>query len=406
MSFLLRRNLPLAWAGWYDNFSSYSAGTIEAPWVHLGDGTAATISSSQIVIPSNTSTSNGGGESYEFMPFTPNWGFEAYLNDPVTGALAQTFNVYFTDSWSKIGAAFANMAGVRLVHGVDSELVAITEFSSFLSVASVIGEWTSPVTFDAGWLTLRIWVDEDLFMRIWINGIYVGAGQLDSTYAFGATRRCVRFCNTCLNTVTMAWVDHYDRPGSFPNANVWSSIFYDAFGRSDGAIGNGWTQIGSDAQLTSGVWVHTGGTDDSDAIIRDTGLTGGKVRVTGTIRSPNGTADCSLYALVNSGGTQALAANVYSNKVYISQLSGSLTSPTWTDFAPLTSGVTIADGDQISLGVYGDVAWIEQNGNRILRAAGISGAIPATNSLAGARVSHKSFNASGGWDDIRIYSGV
>lgn len=407
--FLLRRNLPLAWAGWYDDFTSYSVGTIQPPWVHLGDGTTADIDVlHRLHIPSNFATSNVGGESYEFMPFTPNWGLELSFEFPVTGLAGQGFSVYLTDSWTKIGATFANCIGVRMLHdpALFSDSVQVTEFDSPTSANFSFTRWDSPVTFNGTVLNLRVWVDEDQFIRVWLQDTYLGSVMVTSAYKFSPTRRCVRFSNVALCDVWVHSVDHYDRPGSFPNANVWSSIFYDDFARPDGAVGNGWTQSGSDAQLTSGVWVHTGGTDDSCAILRDTGLTGGKVRVMGTVRSPNGTADCSLYALANSAGTQALAANIYNNKIYISRLSGSLTSPTWNDYTALTSGVAVNDGDQIALGVYGDLAWIEQNGTRVAYASGISTLIPATNSLAGARVSHSSLNASGGWDDIRIYSGI
>ena len=41
MSFLLRRNLPRAWAGFYDTFDDYGSGEpipLQWPWFHVGDG--------------------------------------------------------------------------------------------------------------------------------------------------------------------------------------------------------------------------------------------------------------------------------------------------------------------------------------------------------------------------------
>ena len=410
MSFLLRRNLPLAYAEWHEDFSGYAVGPIVQPWVHLGDGSPADIDSlHRLHIPSNYLTVDAGGESYEFEPFTPNWGVEMDLLFPVTGIASQTFSMYLTDSWAKIGGAFQDCVGIRLVHApvVGGDRVQVIEFKDPLSVNFSFTAWNSPVTFNGNALSLGVWVDDDQFVRVWLNGTYLGSVVVDAGYRFTDTRRCVRFLDAALCDVWVTRVDHYDRPSSFPSLNSWTEqIFVDDFERSDGAVGGDWTQYGSDAQLSGGVWVHTGGTDDSCAIVRGTGIANNPVRITGTIRSPNNTADCSLYLLANTSTPAALAANVYGNKVYLSVLSGSFTSPTWHDLSSRTSGISVADGDRIGLGVYGSVAFLEVNGERVAYAIDIGSAISLANSGAGARVSHRSFNASGGWDDIRIYSGV
>lgn len=411
MSFLLRRNLPLAFAEWHDDFSTYAVGPIVQPWVHLGDGTPADINSlGQLHIPQNYLTVNAGGESYEFEPFTPAWGIEMEFLFPVTGIASQTFSMYLTDSWAKIGGTFQNCVGIRMIHApvAGGDLVQVIEFADALSVNGSLAQWSSPVIFNGNTLRLTVWVDDDQWIRCWLNGTYLGSVLItDATYKFGDTRRCVRFLDAALCDVVITEIDHYDRPPDFPSLNSWTDqIFADDFARADGAVGNGWTQYGTDAQLTSGVWVHTGGTDDSCAIVRDTGIASNPVRITGTIRSPNGTADCSLLLLVDPSGPAALGANVYNNKVYLSVLSGSLTSPTWHDLGSRTTGVSVATGDQIGLGVYGNAAFLEVNGERVAYAIDIGSAISLANAGAGARVSHRSFNTSGGWDDIRIYSGV
>lgn len=409
MSFLLRRNLPRAFAEWHDDFGEYAVGSIVQPWVHLGDGTTADIDSShRLHIPQNYLTVNAGGESYEFEPFTPAWGIELKFLFPVTGLASQSFSMYLTDSWAKIGGTFQDCVGIRMIHApvAGGDLVQVIEFADALSVNGSLAQWSSPVTFNGTTLTLKVWVDDDQWIRVWLNGTYLGSVLVtDPTYVFSDTRRCARFLDAALCDVWILDIDHYDRAPTFPNINVWSQIFADDF-PVDGAVGGDWTQYGSDAQVSGGVWVHTGGADDSCAIVRSTGIASNPVRITGTIRSPNGTADCSLYLLADPSGPAALAANVYNSKLYLSVLSGSFTSPTWHDLGSRTSGVSVADGDQIGLGVYGSVAWLEVNEERLVYAVDLGSAISLANSGAGARVSHKSFNASGGWDDIRIYSGV
>ena len=411
--FLLRRNLPLAWAGWYDNFTSYGVGALRRPWVHLGDGSPADFNAlDELHIPSNFSHATGGGESYEFMPFTPNWGFETEIWFPVEGLLAQRFSMYFTDSWATIGGAFQDVVGISLSHapGGTGETVQMAEFESIWSVGGNVRQWSSPIgNYFGQSVTIRIWVENDEWIRVWLNGIYVGGGLVSGTFRFAPGRRCVRFLNAALCGVWMRWVDHYDRTASVPPITVWSSVLYDDFNRANGAVGTPWTQYGVDAGIVSDSWSTTGTADGSRGILWDTGNGSGKVRIEATVGGnigPNSTADSSLILCSNSTGTQALVANVYSGGLYISNLSGSLTAPTMADLNSRITGVSVASGDKIAFSVHNGICWIEVNGAPKLYVGAAHGTVPATNTYAGLRVERTSGVNSASWNDVRFFSGV
>lgn len=412
MSFLMRRNLPLAYAGWYDTFDRPVENPIQWPWVHLGDGTPADINTSQeLHIPANATTGNGGGESFEFMPFTPNFGLEYELWWPVAGAAAQTFDTYFTNTWADIGATFLNCAGIRLWQRnvIDGSTVLFAEFPSVYSIGTS-QQAGSPVAYNGTVLTIKIWIDDDQWMRLWINGTYVGSRTISPGFKLGPGRRCVRFLNSSFSDGWIRWIYSYDRATSIPNPNVWQTDFYDDFNRSDGAVGNGWTQLGSAAAISSNSWAKNGTNDESCGLLRDTGNSSGRMRIEATVGGASGinnTSDSGLVLCANSAGTQGLSANIFGNQIYLSQFSSSLSgSPAFTDQASMTTGMTVNTGDKVAFSVYNGIAWIEVAGNRRLYSGAPHNTVPATNSWAGLRVERQSSNYSNSWNDVRIMSGL
>ena len=411
MSFLIRRNLPRAWAGWYDSFDTYPVGALRKPWVHLGDGTAADINAlGELHIPSNAGTVNAGGESYAYQPFTPNWGVDLEFWFPVEGFLAQGFSLYFTDSWTRIGATFANVVGVRCVHAPlnDGETIRVATFATPISSPTELAVYPSPVTYFGTTLTLRVWCEGDEYLRLWLNGNFVGSVMIPPAYKLGPDRRCLRFLDSALCDVWMRWIYHYDRPSSVPNPNVWVPSFTDNFNRSDGAVGNGWTQIGTDAAIVSNSWATTGTNNGSRGLIRDTGLTTGRVRIEATIGgaiAPNTTASASLILCSTAAGSSGLAASVFSDRLYLSYFSSVLSGnpPTFTDYRGLTSGVTVAAGDRIAFSTYGGMIWVEINGAPRLYA--VTSEFNAQ-TYAGLRVARSSSVNSASWNDVTIYTGL
>jgi hypothetical protein len=189
-------------------------------------------------------------------------------------------------------------------------------------------------------------------------------------------------------------------------AHTWASFFYDDFNRANGAPANGWTALGTEAQIVSNRLDMTGATDKSSAVIRDSGTATGKMRVEGTIRSPSVFADCGLQVCTNAAGTQGVSANFFANKVFISRFSTSLNgNPTFTDLGPgnTSLGGDITDGEVMSLSIRNGTAWIERGGASIYSATDANVVVPATNQYAGARVERAPFSqVSGKWDDVRI----
>ncbi|MGW5520012.1 hypothetical protein [Nocardia africana] len=414
MSFLLRRNLPLAYAGWYDSFERPVENPVGWPWVHLGDGTPADINTlGELHVPQNSLTTNGGGESYEFMPFTPNSGLELEMFWPVGGAAAQSYDFYFTDTWANIGATFQNAVGIRLFYRIGAAggpNVYVGEYPSMWQLGTIRATFTPPAGAFGGTVTLRVWFDDDQWVRVWVNGTYLGSATLDPGYKLGPGRRCLRMVNGTFADGYIRWINHYDRPSSIPPNTVWQSQFFDDFNRSDGAVGNGWTQLGTAAAISSGSWAKNGTADESCGLIRDTGNTSGRMRIEATVGGASGinnTSDSGLVLCSNAAGTQGLSANIFGNQIFLSQFSSSLSgNPTFTDQSSISSGVTVNTGDKIAFTVYNGIAWIEINGTRRLYSGAANNTVPATNSWAGLRVERASSNYSNSWNDVRIYSGL
>ncbi|MBF6326602.1 hypothetical protein IU451_29320 [Nocardia cyriacigeorgica] len=413
MSFLLRRNLPLAWAGFFDSFARPPENPAKTPWSHIGDGIPADINNiEELHIPQNFGTTNGGGPSFEFQPFTPNYGIEFEIWFPVEGLAAQGFACYLTNSWAKKSGQFTDIVGVRLFHSpaLGGDLVDVCEWPNAWAAGSINRRWNSPIgDYFGKTVTVRMWVEDDRWIRVWINNIYVGHVMIHDAYMTGPDRRAVRFLNNALCDVWMRWMDCYDRPPSVPADNTWTEVFYDDFNRPDGPVSNGWTQIGSDAELRSGSWSNIGGADNSVGLIRDTGSHNGRMRIRATVgghRGSNNTADSSLILMSNSTGTQGLAANYFSSRLYIARFESALSDnqPAFTDYRDRQDSIAVNAGDIVDFSVHSNgIGWVSINGNRRLYIADINDVVPATNTFAGARVSRRSDTYSHSWNDIRIF---
>ncbi|WP_280455632.1 hypothetical protein [Nocardia brasiliensis] len=411
MSWMLVRSVPRKLAGWQFPDSTTTPGALKQPFKHLGDGTPADINASlELHIPSNFSSTNGGGESYEFMPFTENSGLEVDIWHPVTGLAAQYFSVLLTNTWTNPSAPYANVVGVRFKHApaAGGDTIEISQYSSPYSFSSALATFTSPVAFDGNVLNLKLWVDDDQFLRVWLNNTYLGAAIVESAFKLAPGKRGVRFFNNATNDTWIRRIFHYDRPGSFPASSVFNTeVLFDDYNRANGAVGNGWTQLGTNAGIVSNSWATTGTTDGSRAVIRDSGITNGRQRVEGVVGGaigPSNSADSSLVLCSNSTGTVGLVANSFGNAVNISRFSTSLSgsSPTFTTLAPNPGGITISNGDLLAFNVYDGAAWLERNGVRILYAVNVNDVVPASNSWIGQRVERAPFSNSHSWNSCRI----
>ncbi|WP_280201400.1 hypothetical protein [Nocardia cyriacigeorgica] len=407
MSFLIRRNLPWAWAGWFDDFNRPPENPIKQPWNHFGDGAPAILNSvGEMEIPSNYNSVAGGGESYEFMPFTPNFGIEWEMYWPAGGATAQYFNLFIIENWAKVGVNYANLLCIRLRHRIDAvggDDIAIWEFNSFMTPGREIVVAQVPQKYEAGTTTVRVWIDRDMLVRVWVNNTYLLQAVPTANHRTGPERRGINFMNAGHPSAWVRWTKIYDRPTDFHTALAWNNtVIDDNFNRADGAVGNGWTQLGADAGLVGGSWSHISGNDTSVGLIRDTGVTHGAQRIEAVIGGnvpPHADRDSSLILRTNATGSEGLAANFYSGGVFLARFTGSLQSPTFHDF--VSTAATITAGDTLAFSCNGEGAWIERNGQIILLAH-LNGTVSGTNRYVGLRVERDSFNDSASWNSAKV----
>ncbi|MEU4709526.1 hypothetical protein AB0G00_24180 [Nocardia salmonicida] len=359
----------------------------------------------ELVVGSNMNSGNAGGASYEWQPFTPNWGYEAEFYWPVSGLLLQRWDLFFSDSWSKVDPLkFRDVAGFRVMYESLQDSVRFGEFEDLMSVIENHHIWNIPRSFPSMTFTLRVWCENDEWMRLWVNNNYVGSAMITPDRKRGPTRRAVRFFNASLADLYIRKQNHYDRPPSVPPKSVWTSVFYDDFERADGPVGNGWTQLGTDAAIVGGTWAHTGTANNSVGLLRNVGNLNGRVRVEAVVQNVTDLMDASLIACCNAAGDQALVANFRSNRVYLSRMTSSVNgTPSFFDFQD--TGVTVANGDKIALGVFNNISWFEVNGVVRLYAGNVHNVVPETNAYAGLRVRREGSN-SAAFRDVRISSGV
>lgn len=406
MGFVIRRHLPRAWAGWRDTFTRAAENPLKPPWRHLGDGESMITGDGMLKITSQIVNLDGRGPSYEWMPFTPNWGFEADIWYPVEGLDEQIFMIGFTNTWVDVSATFHNVVGIWLYHQLGgSDVIQYGEVPNMWSEAQNTRAWPPPGGgFYDRWVKVRVWVENDEWLRVWLDDVYVGSAMIAPDWRLGPGRRCMRFMNRAYCDTYVGTVDHYDRPPTVPPKTVWTEVHADDFNRTDGVAGNGWTQFGTDAGIVSNRYVHTGTNNNSVGLLRDMGDSHGRARIEAVIRSPSN-KDCSLMLFGNSGATQALVANVFNNHVYLGRMSSSVNgTPSMVDFQD--TGVTVADGDTIALSVYNEIMWFEVNGVVKLYAGNVHNVIPDSNQWAGLRVRRGEDTNSGGFDSVKLFTGI
>ena len=113
--FLLRRNVPRAWAGWRDTFNRANESPIQKPWGVWGtQPCTAQIESNVLRFGSGSAWTNFGGWSYEHQPFTENWGVQFQMACTKSGAVAEKIDIPLTSPWSKVGPSFNNILSVAI----------------------------------------------------------------------------------------------------------------------------------------------------------------------------------------------------------------------------------------------------------------------------------------------------
>ncbi|WP_406234901.1 hypothetical protein [Nocardia sp. NBC_01009] len=410
MSFLLRRNLPWAWAGWRDLDAAHARPdepAILPPWRRTNSNRTVWLENNILKIADYSETLfQVGGVSYEQMPFTSSWGSEFDLNIDGNVIQVQYWAAAISPSWARVG--FADLIGMPLIAiyrdavSLDCS-IRIMVYRNLSEIETIVSTGTMSGLMNRSWYTLKILVDRDRLVRVYINDVLRLQHWLPADLAAAPGRRGLNFLNQ-----TSAWSEQkkyrlFDQPPDFQIDIGWLvQVVADDFGRPNGPPGNGWTQLGADAAIVSGSWATTGGTDGSRGLIRNTGVTHGAQRVEAVIGgsiAPNGSAPASLVLRTNSTGTSGLIANFLSGSVSISRFTGGLTAPTL--FTYTSTPVTVSNGAAVAFSVNGEGAWIEIN-EQVVLLADLNGLVPGTNSYAGLRVSRTPFNNSASWNAVRI----
>jgi len=415
MGFLIRRNLPLAWAGWYDTFDRPPESPPQQPWAKWGNsGLNHEINSLQeLHIASAPFPDNFGGMSYEFEPYTQDYGFEAEVWFPVSGLLtAQWIDLYLMANWAKNFRGVYSQATAIMVSSqpaIDGHTMKIREYSSVGLSWRDVASGPTPTSLSGNYFTWKVWVDGDSLVRVYMNDTLVCQGMLNGSYRTGPGKRGLNlWCCRCDSWYR--WIKWYDRPTDFPDSLPFTTQSYDDFTAPDGDAtalsARGWTTFGSDQGIRNNTYSTTGTTNGNRAILKNTGITNGAQRVEGVIGgniNPNPDVHSGLILRGNSAGTAGLMAKFESNSVQISRFTSSLSggSITYADGPINTTGISIGSGATCAFECNGNYAWAEVNGVKVCQAQVNTTALPTTNSWCGAHV-QRSGSDSASWNDLRI----
>lgn len=411
MSFLLRRHWPLARAGWRDLDAEHARpdeNPIKPPWKRTNMARSVWLQGNELRIADYSETVfQVGGVSYEQMAFTPNWGCEFDLNIDGNIIQRQFWGGVISPSWTKVGFSdILNQACIVVHRDVTSAVnqIQILVFRNLSTIDTLVATQNYSGLMNRSWWRMTILISRDRLVRVYYNGTMLLQYWLPSDLAAGPGRRAMNFLNQTSATSWQRNFHLFDTAPLYPVIS-WALAFADDFNRPNGAVGNGWTQLGVNAGLVNQSWSTTGTTDGSRGLIRDTGITSGYQRVEAVVGGnigPNNASDSSIVLRATADGTSGLVANFYSNSVWIARLTGSLTDPTFLDYTH-TGEIAITTGTPVAFSCSPTAAWVEVDGQVVL-AADLNGQVPVTNSWAGLRVEREPLLDSASWDEVRVYT--
>ncbi|MBF6358218.1 hypothetical protein IU449_27350 [Nocardia higoensis] len=410
MSFLIKRNPPWAWSGWYDQFSRPPESPLKQPWQKWGTNLTHEINAdNQLHIGHYVFVDVPGGVSYEFEPFTKNYGFEARVWFPANdGLVANSLLVLLMANWAKnYSGSYSQATLVAMAHqpAIDGDTIKVYESASLGVSNTVIGSGAVPTAFYGAWFTVRIWVDNDALVRVWMNDFLVVQAMLNGSFRTAPGKRGLNIAAE-RKDAWLDWIKWFDRPTDFVLPGM-SELFFDNFNRTNGAVGNGWTQIGTDAAIVSNSWSTTGATNGGRGLLRDSGITNGAQQIEGVIGgniAPNDTTANGLILRSNASGTEGLIARFARTAVRISRFSSSLSGGSITySHGPIdTTSLNLQDGDVCRFSCNGNTAWVDVNGVRSAMAQVSVTELPTTNSWMGAFVQRANDANSASWNSLRL----
>lgn len=422
--FLIKRGRALAKQGWRPDLSVNQNPPLQ-PWRPWGDSTPADITSGALWIRDSGSLFSlgpRGGWGTEFAPITGNWGMEFGLDLNTTNLLeSRSFTIFIGKNWVYGGDPTAVKYQVALkweqyTTGSGDNEETHYGMSLWLDDKDSLIDGPRKVVYEFANLTemtafhtWRFKFINDNTVVMWMDGVVRWVYTIPASLEGGAFLR-----GPGLRSVAMRgfWLDaKITNPTSGPMfydyllpPPTWSAdVFYDDFNRANGAPGNGWTTVGA-TQITSNSLGVSGGGDGSRGAWRSGNpLSTGNMRLSVTLGGANGVSsaqDSSVVGRMNSTGTLGIALNIFSNKIFIAKMTGSLSSPTFTDLG--TDDLTLNNGDVVDFIINDDEAWAEYNGQVLLYVDGINAHSPETNRYYGARFERNFFVNSCSFNDYRV----
>lgn len=412
MSFLIRRNTPVAFAGWRDLDAEHARSNeipIQPPWRSVNSNRTVGLVSNELRIADYSETIfEVGGVSYEKMALTNNWGAEFDINIDGNVLQLQYFGACISSSWAKVGFSSLNnlpMIAVWREAGTATnsiKLIVYRSLSSYDVLASTV-EYNG--LMNRTWYRLRIMVSLDHLIRVYYYNTLLLQYWLPNDLASGPNRRALSFLN---QTSAYSQQKNFRQGDYAPDYQImrpsqWTEVFADDFNRPDGAVGNGWTQYGADAALRSGSWSTIGTTNGNRGLLRDSGITIGVQRIEGTLGGfidPK-TAGASLILRANAAGTEGLLATFADNAITISRFTSSLSGATLSgvNYVNTPDYGVLANNLPVAFCANGDFAWIEVSGQVAIMCQVTSS---PTGTYMGARVQRASGIDSASWNSLRL----
>lgn len=409
MSFLLRRNKPVALARWTDSFDRPNENPVRPPWQRIGGSTTVEVENNRLKVGFGAADYVSGA-SYEFQPFTPYWGYEfdmVFENWPGFPA-GQPFAVLMGPSWSKVNPSFDLTVGFRCAsNALNGGTLVMVLFPNNVQQGTVL--WS--ISVSNWWTTphrIRVWVDGDRICRFWMDGELIGIGKVPANYAFREHRRGANFNN---QTFQSAYVDNYtvyDRPRD--DVGWWNPnapLFIETFSMGNTANpGNGWVRQGNqDAAVQSGSWGVTGGTDPVRHLIQTETLLPetGDVRIEHTFGTAPTAANTGIILRMNDAGTVGIAVIPTSMGIGIARISGSASSPSYTVLKNHSANISAGANSVIAAMIIGDTLYGSIDGEILVGYSGVDAISPRTNRRWGIMTARGSFINSARIDNVQMF---
>jgi len=365
--------------------------------------------------PGGLGGTNIGGWGYEHQPYTKYWGaeydYKTALNsggatDSMTYAIIGAgwpargvVNFFFPPDSLKLQLFHRNpLAGTKDV----LQLVRINANST----ETLIKEENLPggSAWWGNWHNFKTWVDDDRNVRIYHDGALMLVAEIPSNVRPSLYYRAFNFLHGVQSQYGyLRNFRTYDRAHDL----AWSLIFAETFNRANGAVDNGWSQLGSNAGIVNNSWSTTGTSDGGRALLRDTGITSGSCRIEGIIGGNIGvgsTQHSDLLLCANgTTGTQAIVVRLNNSTISIGRYSGSFTgtSPSFTEYRNFP--YSPSNGDIVGAALKNGTIIVDLNGAYVGFAEGVHDVVPASNSWYGLRVKRQTFGNSFSWNDCNIF---